>query len=122
MSYKLLKPYTDDEYADFIIKYNHQKGLDIKIMDDAVYALEVNEIMDDNGEPVINPNFEAEQAVIKAEIVKRQIKSELYGLDLQAIRPLRAIISGTHSDEDLEKIKEIETKAVELRINLNRLQ
>ncbi len=118
MSYKLLKPYTDDEYADFIIKYNHQKGLDIKIMDNAVYALEVNEIMGDNGEPVINPNFESEQAVIKAEIVKRQIKSELYELDLEAVRPLRAIISGTHSDEDLEKIKEIETKAKELRIEM----
>lgn len=122
MSYKLLKPYTDDEYADFIIKYNHQKGLDIKIMDDAVYALEVNEIMGDNGEPVINPNFESEQAVIKAEIVKRQIKSELYELDLEAIRPLRAILAGTQTDDDLEKIKEIETKAKELRIKIQPLK
>lgn len=59
-----------------------------------------------------------ERAQQEAECRMQEIKSELYELDLQAIRPLRAILSGTHSDEDLEKIKEIETKAKELRIEM----
>lgn len=52
----------------------------------------------------------------------REIKFQLELLDSQAIRPLRAILAGTQTDKDLEKIKEIEMQAKELRINLNRLQ
>ena len=122
MSYKLLKPYTDDEYADFIIKYNHHKGLDIKIMENAVYALEANEMIGEQGEPVVNPNFESEQAAIKAECRMQEIKSALYELDLDAIRPLRAILAGTQTNEDLEKLKEIENQAAELRIEIQPLK
>lgn len=88
MSYKLLKPYTDDEYADFIIKYNHHKGLDIKIMDDAIYALEANEIMSASGEPIINPNYKAE-SFEKARLVRiEEIKQELNELDKKRIRAM----------------------------------
>ena len=62
MSYKLEKPYTDEEYADFVVEHNHNNGLLIEETETAVYALEPNEIMGDAGVPVINPNYEAEQA------------------------------------------------------------
>ena len=62
MSYKLEKPYTDFERADFIVEYNHKRGMLIEETDDGtLYALEKNEIMV-NGVPEINPNYEEELA------------------------------------------------------------
>lgn len=50
-----------------------------------------------------------------------QIKSQLLFLDAEAIRPLRAILAGTQTDEDVEKIKEIENKAAALRAEYRQL-
>lgn len=62
-------------------------------------------------------------------LVKRQkehevedMKTQLLLLDAEAIRPLRAILAGTQTDEDVEKIKEIEQQANELRCQLATLQ
>lgn len=60
MSYKLKKPCTGKQRADFIVKYNHKLGLRIKETESALYALEPDEIMQD-GVPVKNPDFEAQQ-------------------------------------------------------------
>ena len=57
MSYKLEKPYTDTQRADFIIEYNRKNGLKIEETQNALFALEANEIIVD-GEPVINPDYE----------------------------------------------------------------
>ena len=62
MSYKLDKPYTDKQYADFVVEHNHNNGRVIKETETAVYALEANEMMNEDGMPIINPNYEAEQA------------------------------------------------------------
>lgn len=70
MSYKLEKPYTDEQYADFVSEYNHNQNLLIEETDDALYALEVNEIMQ-NGKPVKNPNYEEEQKQQEAERIAR---------------------------------------------------
>jgi len=59
MSYKLEKPYTDTQRADFIVEYNHKNGLKIEETDKNLFALEANEIIVD-GEPVINPDYEQE--------------------------------------------------------------
>ena len=61
MSYKLEKPYTEKECADFIVLHNHSNGRKIEETADALYALESNEMMQ-NGVPVINPDYEQEQA------------------------------------------------------------
>lgn len=45
MSYKLEKSYTDIERADFIVEYNHKLGLHIEETEQALYALEANEMM-----------------------------------------------------------------------------
>lgn len=60
MSYKLEKPYTDKQRADFVVKYNHNQGLIIEETDTALYALEPDEIMQE-GVPVKNPDYAAEQ-------------------------------------------------------------
>lgn len=61
MSYTLQKPYTQIQKADFIVLHNHQNGRKIEETPEALYALEVDEIMQD-GEPVKNPDHAAEQA------------------------------------------------------------
>lgn len=60
MSYKLEKPYSEKQRIDFIVIYNHSRGLLIEETDVAMYALEANEIMVD-GEPVVDPNYEEKQ-------------------------------------------------------------
>ena len=45
MSYKLDKPYTDKERADFVVLHNHQNNLRIEETDIALYALEANEMI-----------------------------------------------------------------------------
>lgn len=66
MAYKLEKPYTDKQRADFVVLHNHNNGRQIAETQTALYALEVNEIMQD-GEPIINPDYEQEQAQKEAE-------------------------------------------------------
>lgn len=81
MSYKLEKPCTTQERADFIVKYNHQMGLDIAETEDAIFALEHNEIMQDD-KPVINPNYAQECAQRREE----QFKNEFFFTSLGWIR------------------------------------
>lgn len=68
MSYKLKKTCTDKQRADFIVKYNHNLGLQIEETESAFYALEPDEIMQD-GVPVKNPNY-AEEQLAKAKASK----------------------------------------------------
>ena len=60
MSYKLKKPYTEIEGADFIVLHNHQNNRKIEETETALFALEANEIMV-NGKPVIDPDYEEKQ-------------------------------------------------------------
>lgn len=81
MSYKLEKPYTDEERSEFIMNYGqdcHETfGYCMKIqfvMQDAeevaIYALEANELWDEEKqEPYANPEYEQEQ-LIKAKEAK----------------------------------------------------
>ena len=85
MSYELKHPYTEEERANFIVEYNHNQGLLIEETDNALYALEPNEIMVD-GEPTINPNFEAEQEIKERERVnKLTCTKRVFALMLQEL-------------------------------------
>lgn len=66
MAYKLEKPYTDDSRKEFIIQYNYNLGLNLEETNDALFALEAWEIME-NGQPIKNPNYEKEQEQRKKE-------------------------------------------------------
>lgn len=70
MSYKLEKPYTEQEKADFIVLHNHTKGLLIQETDKALFALEKNEIIV-NDMPIINENYENEIMNLREEIFKQ---------------------------------------------------
>lgn len=47
-----------------------------------------------------------------------KIKNQLLALDSKAIRPIRAILAGTGSAEDTEKLNEVEKEAKKLRSEL----
>ena len=72
MSYKLDKPYTDEQYADFVVEHNHNNGLTIEETETALFALEANEILVD-GEVQIDPDYEQKQADKEAERVAKLI-------------------------------------------------
>ena len=50
-----------------------------------------------------------------------EVKQQLLKLDLQAVRPLRAIAAGTATDEDKVRLAEIESKAEALRAEIAEL-
>lgn len=47
MSYKLEFPYTKQEEREFIVRYNHGLGLQLAYTPSALYALEVDEYIED---------------------------------------------------------------------------
>ena len=51
-----------------------------------------------------------------------EIKAELAAIDSQAVRPLRAIVAGTATDEDKARLAELETEADKLRAELDKLE
>ena len=51
-----------------------------------------------------------------------KIKNQLLALDSKAIRPIRAILAGTGSAEDTEKLNEVEKEAKKLRSELTILE
>ena len=67
MSYKIKKPLSIQERADFIVEYNHNKGLRIEETDLAMYALEAWELLE--SDEVID-NTEAWEA--KQELKERE--------------------------------------------------
>lgn len=56
MSYKLDKPCSEKDRLNFVVEYNHKKGLKIEETQKALFALESNEILS-GGEVVIDENY-----------------------------------------------------------------
>jgi len=90
MSYKLEKPYTNEECDNFIFKYNQdcfQEGYKCRIEETeaALFALEDNEILV-NGEVKINPDYENQQKEIEKTLKLEDLKQQLDELDKKRIR------------------------------------
>ena len=82
MSYKLDKPYTDDERADFIVLHNHNNRRLIEETDDAIYALEPGEKLE-NGEVVQDTDYPARQ-LAEAKAAKLAQNKEAYEAALKS--------------------------------------
>lgn len=67
MSYKLEKPYTAKQRADFIVLHNHQNGRAIEETEKALFALEAWEKLVDDEVVDNTEEYEAEQAQKEAE-------------------------------------------------------
>lgn len=80
MTHILNKPYSEKEKIDFIVKYNHQKGLRIEETKNALYALEKWEILE--GDIVID-NTEAYKAEQEQNEKERIAQLYLTGADVE---------------------------------------
>lgn len=118
MSYKLEKPYTDEDYANFVVENNHNNGRMIEETETAVYALEQNEIMLD-GEPVINPNYELELKEIERQTRISEIKHELAEIDQKRIR---AMCEPSEYTKDVSWLEKYNREAQALRTELQELE
>lgn len=70
MSYKIEKPCTDAQRADFIVEYNHRQNLRIEETEDAIFALLDNEVFE-NGVPKINENYEKEKTAERRSLFQK---------------------------------------------------
>ena len=80
MSYKLEKPLSIEERANFIVEYNHNQGLRIEETDLAIYALEEWEEL--IGDDVID-NKEAWEEELRQAEKERIAKLYLTGADVE---------------------------------------
>ena len=117
MSYRLEKPYSEDEKLNFIVENNHNKGLVIEESETALYALEAWEKLVD-GEVIDNTEeYEAQQAQAKRERIANlyltgaDVERGIYqakGMDFDDI--LAFVMANPPQGLDLKALK-IELKA-----------
>lgn len=93
MSYKLQNPYTNNQRADFIVEYNHNKCMKIEEIDGDLYALEPDEIVQD-GEVIKNPNYQKELTQYR----KEKFKQDFFETSLGWIRRKVNMKDGTTKD------------------------
>lgn len=116
MSYKLDKPYTEKLKIDFIVQYNHNKGLNIQETENALYALEAWEKLE--GDEVIDNSEEYRQEQAKKE-AERIAMLNMTGADVE-----RAIykVKGIDFDDILAMVKTnpaIDEKALKIEFKAN---
>ena len=75
-------------------------------------------VTDDPPPPVLPEPAPEKAAALRAEIIKARLKR----LDFESIRPLRAILDGTATDEDSEKLSGLEAEVWLLREELQELE
>lgn len=107
-----------------VLAYEKKSDLENALLVCFEYAgLEIKE----TDRPIINCQFadteEFKQQQAEQEKLARilEIKSQLIDLDTLAVRPLRAILTDCGTDEDKEKLKDIEMQASNLRVELQLL-
>jgi hypothetical protein len=106
---KLTKPYTSKQRADFIVEYNHNKGLTIEETDKALYALEAWEKLE--GDTVVDntEDYEKEQEQKRKEHIqaltctKRDFALILqkYGISYSQLKELIATNDNAQLEWDL---------------------
>ena len=115
MAYKLEKPYTDIQRADFIVNYNHKQGFKIEETDNALYALLANEIMQ-NGVPIINENYALEAAQQAAPELPRGLLLDEWRDDWRELTARLGCVSIHLNHKLLNKARVMQLKDAGLRI------
>lgn len=103
----LNKPYTDSQRLDFIVTNNHQQGYQIKETDSTLEAW---------GYTQEELAEQSKQTQIADKV------AQLYAIDLETVRPLRAIQAGTGTEEDTAKLAVLEKQAESIRTQIHELQ
>ena len=84
MSYKLEKPLSIQERADFIVEHNHNNSLNIEETDFAIYALEPweklegDEIIEDKEAWEVEQEQKEKERIAKLKLTKREVFLGLY--------------------------------------------
>ena len=103
-----LKDRTDLEQPKFVIPDNSELAVKIQTVQNPKF------VTDDDGNLV---------DIVEGEPTNEQkiqvLKQQLNDLDLEAVRPLRAIVAGTATDEDTTRLTAIENLAASLREKIN---
>ncbi len=92
MSYKLNKPYEENEKINFIVNYNHNMGLKIEETETAIYALEPYEI-------IVNDSVVDNSVEYQSELLQRE-QERIAMLNLTAADVERAIYKAKGMDFD----------------------
>ena len=81
MSYILEKPYTDTEYADFVVLHNHNNRRKIEETETALYALEAWEVLE--GDTIIDNTqaYKAEQLTEAKEAKTQEATDKAYAYE-----------------------------------------
>lgn len=79
-------------------------------------------VLSSDGTIVENPKFETLKRIKTLESLIEKYKSKLDALDLKCTRSLRAIISGTDTDEDRDMLDDLESEAQKVRFELRQLE
>lgn len=103
----LYRPYTDTQRLNFIVKYNHELGYEIRNVTMGLEAW---------GKTQEEIDEETKQVHINKLIV------QLNDIDLKTIRSLRAIQSGHSTQQDNDKLAELEQQAEDIRRQIRELQ
>lgn len=103
------------------VKYHHAQNyyFDKPIIDEnGIYNYKLV-----NGKSALRTDEDKAEEIAKIQIQQKisDLKRQLTELDLQAVRPLRAIAAGTATDADKTKLMEIEIAVKDLRIQLSNL-
>ena len=108
MSYKLEKPYTDAQRADFVVVHNHQNGRKIEETATALYALEAYELLE--GDIVVDNTaaYEAEQLELAKEAKYKEANEgaraylesgeALFAVEPSVVAPVVSLGDGVGSD------------------------
>lgn len=86
------------------------------LLDDSAVAQQIRQY--ERVQLIVSADNSDNIQVIPLEDRHRVILAELDRLDLQAVRPLRAIVAGTAMEADRQKLAEIEKQATQLRQEL----
>lgn len=97
----------DIQKLAFIVGENHNKGYEIKETETALEAWGLTE---------------EEKAQKQKEQQIAVLKSELADIDAKSIRPARAIQTGTSTQDDIDRLAELESQAEEKRQQIKDLQ
>lgn len=81
-------------------------------------ANELDKYIYQNGEIVLDPDYEAKQAQKAKEEQRKTLTEQLDALDLKCIRALRALQAGVGTPADTERLAVLEAQAEELRQQL----
>ena len=123
MSYKLNKPYEENEKINFIVSYNHNLGLKVEETETAIYALEpyekiINDTVVDNSVEYQSELLQKEQErIAMLNLTAADVERAIYkakGMDFDDIINLLQAQPLSDNGEPLVNIKELK---IELKAN-----